>query len=45
LPQGSLQLGQPVDFRYGTLQRLHRCGDVFEEMIVTFDQAEKSVST
>ena len=45
LPQGSLQLGQPVDFRYGTLQRLHRCSDVLKEMIVTFDQAEKSVGT
>ena len=45
LPQRFLQFGQPVDFRYGTLQRLHRGSDVLEEMFVTLDQAEKSVST
>ena len=45
LPQHFLQFGQPVDFRYGTLQRLHRGGDVLEEMFVTFDQAEKTIST
>ena len=45
LPQRLLQLGQPVDFRYGMLQRLHRSCDVLEEMFVTLDQAEKSVST
>jgi hypothetical protein len=45
LPQRFLQFGEPVDLRYGTLQRPHRGGDVPEEMFVTLDQAEKSVST
>ena len=45
LPQRFLQISQPVDFRYRTLQRLHRGSDVREEMFVTLDQAEKSVST
>src|SRR6266480_5253587 len=42
LPQRFLKFGQAVDFRYGTLQRLQRGGDVIEEMFVTLDQAEKS---
>ena len=45
LPQRLLQISQPVDFRCRTLQRLHRGSDVREEMFVTLDQAEKSVST
>ena len=45
LPQRLLQISQPVDFRYRTLQRLHRGSDVRQEMFVTLDQAEKSVST
>ena len=45
LPQRFLQFGQPVDFRYFTLQRLHRGSDVFEKMFVTLDQAQKSVGT
>ena len=45
LPQRFLQFGQPVDFRYFTLQRLHRGCDVLEEMFVTLDQAQKSVGT
>ena len=45
LPQRFFQFGQPVDFRYGTLQRLHSGSDMLEEMFVTLDQAEKSVST
>jgi len=39
LPQRFLQFGQPVDFRYFTLQRLHRGSDMLEEMFVTLDQA------
>ena len=45
LPQRLLQFSQSVDFRYSTLQRSHRGGDVFEKMLMTFDKAEKSVST
>ena len=45
VPQHFIQFGQPVDFRYGTLQRLHRGSDVLEEMFVTLDQTKKSVST
>ena len=45
LPQRFLQFSQPVNFRYSTLQRLHRGSDVLEKMFVTLDQAEKSVST
>ena|SRR3984893_17356171 len=45
LPQRFLQISQPVNFRYSTLQRLDRGSDVCEEMFVTLDQAEKSVST
>jgi hypothetical protein len=45
LPQRFIQFSQPVNFRYRTLQRLHRGSDVREEMFVILDQAEKSVST
>lgn len=45
LPQRFLQFGQPVDFSYSALQRLHGSSDVLEKMFVTFDQPEKSVST
>ncbi len=45
LPQRFIQFSQPVNFRYGTLQRLHRGSDVLEEMFMTLDQAEKSVGT
>ena len=45
LPQGFLQFGEPVDFRYRALQRPHCSSDVFEEMFMTLDQTEKSVST
>ena len=45
LSQCFLQFGQSVDFRHGTLQRVHRGSDMREEMFVTLDQAEKSVST
>jgi hypothetical protein len=37
LPQRFLQFGQPLDFCHGTLQRLHGCSDVLEEMFVTFN--------
>jgi hypothetical protein len=45
LPQRLLEFGQPVDFRYDTLQRLHCGSDVFQEMFVILDQTQKSVST
>ena len=44
LPQCLLQLSQPVDFRYGSVQRLNGCRDMIEKRFVTFDEPKKSVS-
>jgi hypothetical protein len=44
LAQRFFQFGKSVDFRQYTLQRVHRGCDMLEEMVVTLDQAQKSVS-
>ena len=45
LTQRFFQFGESVDFRHGTVQQLHCGSDMPEEMFVTLNQPEKSVST